>query len=156
LRKKTKTIILLSCVLVLVVGMGVAVFLHRVPPPPGVVWEQAPNRANQRGVTLTFSGMDIDDEADLVVLHCVLTNDNDLNIGNGFDVAVDYLMDGEWFTTYDSTKIVGVEPLPMVIREAGTREVNFTIPKDAFKHIGIYRLSVIEVGMCEFDVLFEL
>lgn len=92
--KRTKIIVLLSCALVLVAGTGVAVFLHSVPPPPGIVWEPAPDRDNQKGVTLRFSGMDVDDETDLVVLHCVLTNDNDLYIGNGFDVAVDYLWMG--------------------------------------------------------------
>lgn len=155
MKKKTKVLLLLSCALVLAVG-GVVVALHIVSPPPGVVWEPAPERTNKEGVTLTFSGLDVDNEADLIVLHCVLTNDSDLNIGNGFDVAVDYSLNGEWFTTYDSTKTGGFEPLPMIIQEAGTREKLISIPKKAFQHTGEYRIVLIGFVACEFEILLDL
>ena len=124
--------------------------------PLGLAWVEAPERTSTEGVSLSFTGLDVDETEGTVTLNLLLENEGWLD--DSFECSpkeLDYLSDGKWYTVYsfERMELLAGYITPLAIAyEPGSTPLKLDFPKEAFKNRGQYRMVLGPTAYCTFEV----
>lgn len=125
--------------------------------PLGLTWAEAPERTCKEGVSLSFTGLAVDEAEGTVTVNLLMENEQEEQ--GDYPFYLDYYSDGKWYTIYsfEQERILSGAVIPPMVRvfEPGSTEITMTFPKEAFKNPGEYRVAKSH-AYCTFELTLNL
>lgn len=122
--------------------------------PLGLAWVEAPERTSTEGVSLSFTGLDVDETEGTVTLNLLLENEQEVH--NILPMDLDYRSEGRWYTVYsvERRNALSGAVIPGMghVYEPGSTPLTLEVPKEAFKNRGQYRMVLGPTAYCTFEV----